>query len=79
MRSVYQRVEADLAEMPAEVANSGYAQLCLAMAAEFDRKPTALMARELREALLKLREIAPPKPQRDVVDELKARRVARRA
>ncbi|HJV08912.1 MAG TPA: hypothetical protein VJ653_04500 [Acidimicrobiales bacterium] len=42
-------------------------------------KDTAALTRELRAALAELRALAPPKAERDGVDDLAARRSARRA
>jgi hypothetical protein len=55
----------------------GLVALALKLAECLEERPSALMAKELRETLGRLRELAPPKEREDGIDQLRARRQAR--
>lgn len=85
--TVEDAVRRDLAEIAASdprLAESGLALSTLALAKAIDSGGTSstaksMCARELREALDRLRELTPPKAEGDRLDELSARRDQRRA
>jgi hypothetical protein len=54
------------------------ARLAYVLDAEDDSKASAALARELRAAMVEIAKAAPATPARDVVDDLRARRAARR-
>jgi len=60
-----------------ELAESALAASALALAREMDSK-TLVRAKELRETLDRLRQLAPPEQKEDGVDELNDRRAKRR-
>jgi hypothetical protein len=67
-----------------ELAESALAASALALAAEIDSAGNSatsksMCARELRDTLDRLRELAPPEEEEDGLDELTARRTARLA
>lgn len=75
-------VESELARLNEQLAHSGLAASALALAHELDIPNSATSkancARALREALDRLRELAPPEtPEDDPIDQLRARHVAR--
>lgn len=77
-------VERELKRLPKDLADSGLAAAALALASDIDNsdtRPTArsMCNRELRENLERLRRMAPPREETDWLDELTARRDARRA
>lgn len=81
---VFEHVAAELAQMPAEHGESGLASVALAMAERIDdpgTRPTAaaVCARELREALVMLRRLAPTKQTNDGIDDLQRQRDRRLA
>lgn len=72
----------ELKAMPADLRGSGLAAAALALARDIDTPGNSatsrsMCARELREHLDRLRELAPPKKERDRLDDLKDSRVAR--
>lgn len=85
--SVVKAVKQDLAEIrrrDKDLANSAIAASALVLAAELDdpgnsATSKSLCARALREALDRLRELAPAKKESDDVDEVAKRRAKRRA
>ena len=75
-------VESELAHLDERLARSGLAASALALAHELDIPNSATSkancARALREALDRLRELAPPEsPEDDPIDQLRARHTAR--
>lgn len=82
--SVTEAVERDLAAMPSGVADSGLAAVALALAAELDAPKNSatsksMCAGQLRDALRDLRALAPPKRERDELDDLRIRHASRRS
>lgn len=84
MVTVEEAVRADveaLGSLPA--GSSALVESAVALARELDARNSAtsksMCARALREAMDRLREIAPPVKQADAVDELAGRRTSRRA
>ena len=81
--TVVDAVQGELAKLPGALAESGVAALALALAETVDdpeTRPTAkaMCARELREVLNQLRTLAPPKAEKNKIDELTTRRAHRR-
>lgn len=74
--SLYAAVETEIAGLGVNA--PGMVAAALAMAEALERKPSALMFKELRETLDRLRSLAPPRVERDALDELLERRNARR-
>ena len=78
---VAQAVERDLAKLPEDLATSGLAALCLALAREIDNPNSAtsksMCARALLDAQIILRELTPTEEEQDDLDDLAARRSAR--
>jgi hypothetical protein len=79
--SVVAAVEGDLARLPEDLAGSGLAAVALAMAERIDagRGSPSECGKVLVDALLKLRDLAPPKQERTKLDELSAKRATRLA
>lgn len=85
--SVVEAVQRDLADVrtrAAALADSAIAASALVMAEALDDTSNsatskAMCAKALREAMDRLRELAPPDEKRDRLDEITARREARRA
>jgi hypothetical protein len=76
-------VERDLAGLPAHLAGSGLAAAALCLARELDAEDTsatakAACARSLVQVARELRALAPAREETDELDELTARREARR-
>jgi hypothetical protein len=79
---IYDATTAELAKMSREVQESGLAKALLAAAKALDAPQkgfSALLLKEFRESWALLRELSPPAVERDAVDQLAARRIARRA
>jgi hypothetical protein len=81
---VARAVKADLATVPAKLAKSALAMSCLALAREIDNPQNSatsksMCARSLLETWDRLLELAPPEADDDELDDLAARRDARRA
>jgi hypothetical protein len=79
--TVLERVTADVAALPDQVAGSGLAGACLLLAERLDgaaARDSAPLARELRAALAELHALAegPTVKETSRVDELKARRLS---
>lgn len=77
-------VERDLKALPADLRTSGLAESALALARELDQAGNsatskAMCARALSETLEKLLALKPPEEEVDQLDQLSARRSARRA
>lgn len=77
-------VECDLKALPPELRSSGLAESALALARELDQARNsatskAMCARALSETLEKLLALKPPEEEVDQLDQLSARRSARRA
>lgn len=77
-------VERDLAALPSDLRTSGLAESALALARELDQASNsatskAMCARALSETLEKLLAMKPPEEEVDQLDQLSARRSARRA
>ncbi len=76
-------VERDLAQLPNEFAKCGLAEAALAMARELDGDNNATAkancANAIRDILAQLRELAPKPKEKDKLDDLSARRTARRS
>ena len=72
-------VAEDLARMDALKRSPALARLALTLAEAIDRRPSALMAKELRDTLTRLAEVVPVKREEGPLDDLRARRAARRA
>lgn len=75
---------AQIAKRDKALARSGLAASALALAKALDEPKNSatsksMCARSLKETLDRLRELAPPAKERDNVDDLSARRAARRA
>ena len=81
--SVVEAVERDLAQLPKDLAGSVYAASALALAAEMDTRNSAtsksMCAKELRDTMDRLRQLAPAKKEKDKLDDLSARRAKRLA
>lgn len=82
--SVVAAVNRDLAQLPEELRMSATAIAALRLAESIDLgtetyRFQAALVRELRECLTELVAKAPPKVEGDAVDDLNARRAARRA
>jgi hypothetical protein len=82
--SVVEGVERDLRNLPEEFAKSGLAESAIAMAREqddYDNNATAKAncANAMRDIIRQLREEAPKPEERDKLDDLSARRAARRS
>jgi hypothetical protein len=76
-------VARDLRQLPPELRRSGLATATLTLAKRLDDPETtdrdaAGLLREVRASLLELRKMAPPAPKSSRVDEIKAKREARR-
>ena len=81
--SVVEAVGRDLERMGDEVSESALAATALALAAELDDADNSatsksMCARALNETMAVLRELAPPKAERDRIDEVTRKREARR-
>ena len=76
-------VRAELRRLRASVATDGSAALAVALARQIDTARGAVAAAaaagQLRALLIDLRAEAEKRPERDVIDDLNARRAARRA
>jgi hypothetical protein len=79
--SVLVGVEHDLTRLPDDLRASGLAALARAMAERIDegRGSPSECGKVLESVLVRLRELAPPKQEKDDIDELGAKRAARRA
>jgi hypothetical protein len=82
--SVAEAVRSELNGFPDDLAQSALAATALAMAELVDDRSHSATSRsmcagKLMDALEQLRALAPPKQERDDVDDLKARRAERRA
>jgi hypothetical protein len=82
-KTVLEAVERDLAEMDSRI-SAALAASARALARELDNKKNSatsksMCARALIDTLDRLRELAPPKEENDQLDDLTARREARRA
>lgn len=74
---------ADIAKRDRALAESALAASAIALSYEIQNPfnsatSKSMCARELRETMSKLRELAPPEQKKDALDELKARRASRR-
>lgn len=77
-------VERMLASLPADMALSPLASMALTLAAEMDSHSNggtskSMIAKSMQDVLKELRELAPVEQAKDEVDDLRARRDARRA
>lgn len=81
--TVLEALERDLAALPEVLASGSLAASLRVLAVELDAPNTAtaraLCAKGLRDGLDRLRELAPPVEEGDQLDDLAARRGARRA
>jgi hypothetical protein len=77
--SVLEGVEADLAQLPEHLRESGLAAVAKAMAQRIDtgKGSPSECGKVVIEALSKLRDLSPPKREEDGVDELSNRRADR--
>jgi hypothetical protein len=77
--SVLEGVEADLANLPEHLRDSGLAEVARAMAQRIDggKGSPSECGKVVIEALGKLRDLSPPKREEDGVDELTKARVKR--
>lgn len=75
--SIRSQVEKELKANGAAVVSPSLAALALHLAVALDARPSALMAKELRETMVRLTEMAPPKRQEDEIDQLRSRRESR--
>lgn len=81
--SVVDAVNRDLAKLPKEWRDSTFAASALALATEMDSPSNSatsksMCAKALKETMDRLWELAPPKKERDGLDDLAARRAKRR-
>jgi hypothetical protein len=77
-------VARDIERLDAHLAESALAATALALAVELDREGVSataksMCARALTEVMTRLRELQPPEPAEDAVDELASRRQRRLA
>jgi len=79
MASVLSAVRRDLRALPEAKRGSGLAEMALKLAREIDARPTAALAKELRETLKALLGSEPVAVRESGVDELRARRAGRGA
>ena len=79
--SVVEGVERELAKLPEDLRESGFAAVALAMAERIDagRGSPSECGKVVIDALARLRELTPPQHERTRLDELTARRQARLA
>lgn len=81
--SVIEAVQGDLERLGPKAARSGLAAVALALAAELDGDNSAtsksMCAKSMVDVLRELRLLAPPKLEADDLDDLTARRLARRS
>lgn len=82
--SVVGAVRRDLERLGDEASGSALAATALALAAELDDAENSatsksMCARALNETMASLRELAPPKPTADRIDEVKEKREDRRS
>lgn len=81
--SVERAVRAELRSLSVNVRRDGSAALAVSLAQQIDHARGAVAAAaaagQLRQLLLDLRKVAADQPERDVIDELNARRATRRA
>jgi hypothetical protein len=80
---VQRAVRAELRRLRASVASDGSAALAVSLARQIDTARGAVAAAaaagQLRQLLIDLRHVAAQQPERDVIDDLNARRAAKRA
>jgi hypothetical protein len=82
--SVVEAVDRDLERMGGDLADTALAAMARVLAAELDNGGTSATAKSmcaarLQEAMDRLRELAPPRKENDVIDEVGSRRAERRA
>jgi hypothetical protein len=81
--SVEKAVRAELRRLRASVATDGSAALAVSLARQIDTARGAVAAAaaagQLRALLMDVRQVAADQPERDVIDDLNARRAAKRA
>lgn len=79
--SVVAGVSREISKLPVDLQESGLAAIALAMAERIDggRGSPSECGKVVIEALSQLRALAPPKRERDGIDEIGVKRAARRA